>query len=291
MYSFLALLSGVVIAVMLQMNGSLGVRFGVYHAALYTHIVGSVFGFFALFLTNKRHSRSVRKIPVWMYSGGVIGVATTVCNNLAFSHISLTSIIALGLFAQLVFSWLIDSFGWFGMVRQKDKGASIPAVLLSAAGIVLMLDTPTAGGFWYVLFSLAAGVTVVLSRTVNARLSEHTGALEGSLINHLAGLPFCLLLAFLVPETAVPGRFTLWPWLGGVLGVATVVLCNITVPKIPAYRLTLLSFCGQLFCGILFDLLGGSALNEREFAAGLLVAAGIAAGQFSAIRRQRKRKQ
>lgn len=217
----------------------------------------------------------------------MIGVATTVCNNLAFSHISLTSIIALSLFAQLVFSWLIDSFGWFGMAKQNDKAASIPGVALAAAGIALMLDS-SAAGFRYVLFSLSAGVTVVLSRTVNARLSEHTGALEGSLINHLAGLPFCLLLALLVPETAIPGQFRLWPWLGGVLGIATVALCNITVPKIPAYRLTLLSFCGQLFCGILLDLLTGGALNKREFAAGLLVAAGIVANQFSMMRRQRK---
>lgn len=288
MYNFLALLSGVIIAVMVQMNGSLGVRFGVYHAALYTHIVGSAFGFLTLLLTDRKHFRPAGKIPVWMYSGGVIGVATTVCNNLAFSHISLTSIIALSLFAQLVFSWLIDSFGWFGMMRQKDKRASIPAALLSAAGIVLMLDTPTSGGFRYVLFSLTAGVTVVLSRTVNARLSEHTGSLEGSLINHLAGLPFCLILALLAPETAIPGHFSLWPWLGGVLGIATVALCNITVPKIPAYRLTLLSFCGQLFCGIMFDLLGGNVLNKREFAAGLLVAAGIVVSQFSIIWKRRK---
>lgn len=288
MYNFLALLSGVIIAIMVQMNGSLGVQFGVYHAALYTHIVGSVFGFLSLLLANKRNGLFVRKIPVWMYLGGVIGVATTVCNNLAFSHISLTSIIALSLFAQLVLSGLIDSFGWFGMMRQKDKGTSIPAVLLSVAGIILMLDTPTPGGFWYVLFSLAAGVAVVLSRTVNARLSEHIGALEGSLINHLVGLPFCLLLAHLVPEVAIPGRFTLWPWLGGVLGIATVALCNITVPKIPAYRLTLLSFCGQLFCGIIFDLLSGNALNEREFVAGLLVGAGIVASQFSVIRKRKK---
>lgn len=292
MYSFLALLSGIVIAVMVQMNGSLGVLFGVYHAAFYIHIVGSVFAILTLLFTNKKHFLSVRKIPVWMYLGGVIGVATTVCNNLAYSHVSLTSIIALSLFAQLIFSWLIDAFGWFGMVRHKDKGTSIPALLLSCVGIILMLDNiSTTGGFWYILFSLAAGISVVLSRTVNARLSEHTGALEGSLINHLAGLPVCLILALSVPEVSIPGQFTLWPWLGGILGVATVVLCNITVSKIPAYRLTLLSFCGQIFCGILFDFFDGSALNKREFIAGLFVAAGILASQLSVMWKQKKEEQ
>lgn len=291
MYNFLALLSGIVIAVMVQMNGSLTARFGVYHAALYIHIVGAAFGFFALLCQKKRRFLPAGKVPAWMYLGGVIGVVTTVGNNLAFTHLSLTSIIALGLSAQLFFSWLIDSFGWFGMPRQKDKGSSIPGILLVAAGIALMMDAPDTGGVWYVLFPLAAGATVVLSRTVNARLSEHTGALEGSLINHLAGLPVCLLLSLLISETALPGRFNLWMWLGGVLGVTTVALCNITVPRIPAYRLTLLSFCAQIFCGILLDLLSGSALNEREFTAGLLVAAGIAVSQFSAAWKQRKQKE
>lgn len=225
---------------------------------------------------------------MWMYFGGVIGAVTTVCNNLVFSHIALTNIIALGLFTQMVFSWLIDFFGWFGMARRRDAGISIPCVLLSAAGILLMLDAPAAGGWRYILLSLTAGVTVVLSRTVNARLSEHTGALEGSLVNLLGGLPLCLLMVLLVPEVAVPGRFSLCPWLGGILGLTAVTLCNISVPKIPAYHLTLLSFCGQIFCGIALDLLSSNALNERGFETGLLVAAGIVANQFSAIRKKKQ---
>lgn len=95
-----------------------------------------------------------------------------------------------------------------------------------------MLDAPAVGGWRYILLSLAAGVTVVLSRTVNARLSEHTGALEGSLVNLLGGLPLCLLLVLVVPEVAVPGRFSLWPWLGGILGLTAVALCNARIAHV-----------------------------------------------------------
>lgn len=56
MYSFLAFLSGAVIAIMMQMNGRLSAQFGVYHAALYTHIVGTAFGFLALLLFRKGKS-------------------------------------------------------------------------------------------------------------------------------------------------------------------------------------------------------------------------------------------
>ena len=122
---------------------------------------------------------------------------------------------------------------------------SIPGLLLSVCGVVFMLENPTSGGLVYVLVSFGSGITVVLSRMVNAHLSAHIGALQG---------------------------------------VITVVICNVVVPKIPAYRMTLFSFCGQLFCGILLDLVSVNSVNRREFYAGLLVAAGIAVSQLWGLR-------
>ncbi len=239
----------------------------------------------------------MQRTSLWMYLGGAIGVLTTLFNNFAFSRISLTSIVALGLFAQLVFSYFIDTFGWFGMERRREK-LSICGTLLSFAGIALMLENPAAGGWGSVLISLGAGITVVLSRIVNAHLSQRIGALQGSLVNHLVGLPFCLLLAIGVgvneSSAAVPfmaGDFRLWIWCGGMLGVTTVAMTNVIVPKIPAYQLSLFLFCGQLFCGMLLDVFCGGALNKREFGAGILVAAGIAVSQVSKICKERKEKE
>lgn len=286
MYELLSFLSGVILAVMIQINGGLSGQFGAYHAALYVHIVGSVFAALLLLLKRQRIS-GAKGLPFWMYLGGVIGVLTTVFNNLAFSHISLTSIVALGLFGQLVLSYFIDRFGWFGMERRKED-LSIPCVLLSVVGIALMLDDPASGGWGYILISLGAGISVVMSRTVNAHLSAHIGALQGSLVNHLAGLPVCLLLALTIPEQTIQQPFRFWIWGGGILGVLIVVICNVTVPKIPAYRLTLFTLCGQLFCGILLDMLLGGALDQREFGAGLLVAAGIVSNQLLKVHQKKQ---
>lgn len=173
-------------------------------------------------------------------------------------------------------------------------GAYHAALYIHIVGAVfaLMLENPTSGGWGSVLISLGAGITVVLSRIVNAHLSQRIGALQGSLVNHLVGLPFCLLLALSVGAnesfTATPfmaGDFRLWIWCGGMLGVTTVAMTNVIVPKIPAYQLSLFLFCGQLFCGMLLDVFGGGALNEREFGAGVLVAAGIGVSQVVRIRR------
>lgn len=285
MYGLLSFLSGVILAVMLQANGGLSGQFGVYHAALYVHIVGAAFAVLLLLLTHQRVS-GAGGLPLWMYLGGVIGVLTTVLHNLAFSHISLTSIMALGLLGQLALSCWMDHFGWFGMERRRQD-LSVPGVLLSVLGIAWMLDAPSSGGWGYILISLGAGISVVLSRTVNAHLSEHIGALQGSLINHLAGLPVCLLLAAVIPEQTVPQPFRPWIWCGGALGVVIVGICNITVPKLPACRLTLFTLCGQLCCGIVLDVLLGT-LDRREFGAGLLVAAGMISNQLLQLRRQKK---
>ncbi len=288
MYELLALFSGVLLAGMIQMDGGLGARFGVYHGTLYIHIVGVLFA--ALVLLLRRKPLGLRRgIPAWMYLGGVIGVATTVCSNLAFTHLSLTSILALELFAQLALSCLIDRFGWLGMARQKELDMSGVGMLLSLAGIALMLRGGGSSPV-YVLLALAAGATVVLSRVVNAHLSRRIGELQGSFINHLAGLPVCLLLVALIPEQGSPGPYPLWVWGGGVLGVFVVLLCNVTVPRLPASRVTLLSFCGQMFCGILLDLLLSGSVDKTEFAAGLLVAAGVAASQGTKLLRQRREK-
>ncbi len=295
MFYFLAILCGAILAVMIQWNGDLSAQVGAYHAALYIHIVGAVFAAFVL--CTRTRKGNMQRTSLWMYLGGAIGVLTTLFNNFAFSRISLTSIVALGLFAQLVFSYFIDTFGWFGMERRREK-LSICGTLLSVAGIALMLENPAAGGWGSVLISLGAGITVVLSRIVNAHLSQRIGALQGSLVNHLVGLPFCLLLAIGVgvneSSAAVPfmaGDFRLWIWCGGMLGVTTVAMTNVIVPKIPAYQLSLFLFCGQLFCGMLLDVFCGGALNKHEFGAGILVAAGIAVSQVSKICRERKEKE
>lgn len=269
------------------MNEGLTVQFGVYHASLYIHIVEAIFATVIL-TAKKRLPRLNRQIPWWMYLGGVIGVFTTVFNNVAFSHISLTSIVVLGLFAQLSCSWLIDRFGLFGMQKQDENQLSIPGLLISMVGIIFMLDQSMADGGIYVLISLGAGVTVVLSRIVNAHLSERIGALQGSLINHMAGIPLCLILTLIMTETTLQAPFRLWIWCGGILGVITVTLCNVILLKMSVSQMTLLGLFGQLLCGIAIDILAGNAVNSREFQASLLVAAGILVSRFVEYSRTKK---
>ncbi len=111
-------------------------------------------------------------LPRWIGLGGAIGVFTTVFNNFTYGHISLTSIVALGLLGQGVTSLIIDTLGLFGMKRQVLSKISV-------LGILFMLNRSVSFAFIAVLPSLGSGITVVLLRIANARLAEKNGSITG----------------------------------------------------------------------------------------------------------------
>ena len=269
MYEMLALLTGLILSVMVSVNGNLSESFGVFRASVIIHVVGILFAF--LLCTVRRENRKLSgHAPAWIYLGGVIGAFTTVFNNLAFGHISMTSIVALGLLGQTLMSLVIDWLGLFGMKRCPFCRYSLVGLAFSLTGIFIMLDATVGQAACAVLLSLGAGVTVVLSRTVNARLSGKVGA-----------LPVTVVSCVLAGETMLPvsgSGLASHPWIytGGMMGVIVVLLCNLTVPRLPAFRLTMLTFVGQIFTGVILDVASGKGRLDPSFAGGLVIAAGIA---------------
>jgi len=281
MYYLLVLLTGMTLAVMISINGFLTQAVGIYLSAVIIHIVGSAFAGILVF-SRRRQQKPVewKKIPFWQYLGGAIGVFVTMCNNISFGRISMTSIVALGLLGQTAAALAIDCFGLFGMPKHPFRLSSLPGLLLSLAGIGMMLDPAAAAASAAVILSLTAGIGVVLNRTVNARISDRIGALRGSLMNHLTGLPITILLACVVFLTRGTASFSvrpfpLWVLTGGILGVMVVVLCNLTVPHVAAFRLTMITFVSQMMTGVLLDLILGKGSVDPTFWGGLVIAAGV----------------
>ncbi|MFT4106982.1 MAG: DMT family transporter [Lacrimispora sp.] len=280
MYQFLSFISGILLSVMISVNGSLSDQYGAFTAAVIIHVIGSLFALSFYFLQREKKALFVHR-PKWIYLGGAIGVLTTIFSNLAFGHISMTSIIALGLLGQTVASLFIDIFGWFDMERRPFQKTSLFGLAFAVFGVFLMLDNTVATGLTAVFISFASGITVVLSRTVNAYLGKKIGALNGSLVNHLVGLPITVVIALIVTKgtylnTVSDNGFQIWIYLGGVLGVAAVMLFNIIVPQIPAFQLTMLAFVGQVFTGVLLDVMAGNYNSDTSFLGGTVIAAGIA---------------
>ena len=280
MYEAFCLLSGVSIAVMVAVNGRLSAGAGTFAAAVIIHAVGVVFALICCLLQKNKRPLWGHK-PLWIYTGGAIGIFTTIFNCFAVGRISMTSIMALSLLGQTVTAMIVDTFGLLGMDRQPFCKRALVGLSFALAGICVMLDPSVAGAMLPVALVFATGVTMVLSRTVNSRLAAEVGDLRGSFLNHLVGLPCTALCLFLLaPSEAgalVRPAAPAWAYLGGVMGVCVVMAQNVLVPKVPAFRLTLLSFIGQIFMGIALDLWQGNGFSDATFTGGLLIAAGVAA--------------
>jgi len=128
-----------------------------------------------------------------------------------------------------------------------------------------------------VLFS---GVTIVLARMLSARLAQNSGAPYSALMNYITGLTGSLIAFFLtgaVVKTAFPaqgGSITMY--LGGVLGLVSVIMLNRITHRLPATQMTLLIFVGQLFSGLFLDYFATHKFSTGTLIGGLLVLAGLA---------------
>ena len=130
-----------------------------------------------------------------------------------------------------------------------------------------------------VLLAFGAGVTIVVSRMINAKLAEYVGDHMSTLMNFIVGLIGATVLAFLlkakIPESATFTLQQLPLYLGGILGVGMVFIANVITKKIPAYQLTLLMFVTQLFTGIILDYFVYKIFSGGKLVGGLFVLLGL----------------
>ena len=278
MYYSLSLLMGMLIAVMIAFNGGLTERYGIYSAAVIIHVVGLIL-ITAIVLT-KREKVFEKRHAWFLYIGGAIGVLTTVFNNFAFGRISISAILALGLLGQSVAGLVIDKYGLWGMPKYPFTKSKLIGLIISLFGIASMI---TGFEIIAVIVSFAAGVAIVTSRVANGKLADLTNIRVSTFYNYMIGLAGSVLVFIilggnevLLPEFGVDSlSSSWWIYLGGTLGVGVVLLSNIVVVKISAFYLSLLIFIGQIFTGIIIDLVISRELSYRTLIGGVLVATGL----------------
>jgi len=276
MFYILSLLMGVLISVMVAFNGGLTASYGVYSATVMIHVVGLTVICIAVWVKRERFFPG--RFAWYLYLGGAIGVLTTVFNNVSFGRISVSALLALGLLGQSVAGLLIDQFGWLGMEKHPFARRKLVGLAMITAGITAMI---TDFEIVAVIISFLAGVCIVLSRTLNAKLADKTGVRVSVFYNYLIGL-LVAGLAYVVLGRGELDFATLefsrdfWIYLGGVLGVCVVFLGNVVAVRISAFYLTLLIFVGQVFTGVGIDIVLTQAFSTRNLVGGVLVAGGMA---------------
>ncbi|MCL2746949.1 MAG: DMT family transporter [Coriobacteriia bacterium] len=276
MFYFLSLFAGLLITALIASNGGLSAHYGIYTASVIIHIVGLIA--MTIVLLIRRESPFAHTAAWILYIGGGIGVLTTLFNNFAFGFITVSALLALNLLGQSVTGLLVDQFGLMGMVKHPFHVRKLAGLALVVAGIIVMIDTFI---LIPVLISFAAGICIVLSRTINAKLSEKSSVYVSTFYNYVVGLSLSLVALLILGQgelgTLSQLSLSLDPliYLGGLFGAAVVLISNITVMKVSAFYLTLLMFVGQIFSAIIFDMAISQTFEPLLLAGGALVALGL----------------
>jgi transporter family-2 protein len=295
MYYFLSAFAAVLISVMVAVNGRLSVVWGLPAAVLIIHAVGLLFTTAAA-AVKKEKLFSVRGIPAVIFSGGVVGYFTVLFNNMATGKISVAAILALSLLGQSVVSLVIDQFGLFGMTVRRFRPANLAGLAMVSAGIAFLLAGSAAAAVVPVVVSLLSGLTVVVSRSLNAQLAERTSVLVSTWYNYVTGIAVsaaALAAAAISGRTGVPAALPAvpsWLYLGGAVGAAVVLISNLCVRRMSSLAMTLVMFAGQVFGGVAIDAVILGECSWRSLAGGAFAFLGLILNSLSDIRAD-KRKQ
>jgi len=134
---FISIFTGIVLAIMISLNGGLGNISGNYASSVIIHFVGLIGIIFVLIFTKSK-IKNLKGIPFYMFTGGLIGILTVLFTNIGFMGLGVSLTVSLSLLGQLVTSLVIDHFGYFNMTVVEFDKKKILGLIVIIAGIYVM---------------------------------------------------------------------------------------------------------------------------------------------------------
>jgi bacterial/archaeal transporter family-2 protein len=295
----LAALGGVALAVQGRVNGQLGLQLhdGIL-AALISFSIGSLLLLAALPILpaaragvgRLRESLRDGALRPWQLLGGTCGAFLVTTQGLTVSILGVAVFTVAVVAGQVVSSLPVDRAGLGPGGPQPITLPRALGALLAVVAVIISVsdhDTITAsGGLWFAALPAVAGLGLAWQMAVNGRVRVAAGnVVVPTVVNFLVGTSALVVAAtvdVLVrgwPSTP-PGQW--WLYVGGALGIATIMTAVIAVRLTGVLLLGLASVAGQLVGAVLLDVVvptGGGALSTTSLVgiAITMVAVGIAA--------------
>ena len=134
---FISIFTGVILAIMISLNGEVGNVAGNYASSVIIQFVGLI-GILIVLIATKSKFKNLKGIPFYMFTGGLIGILTVLFTNIGFMGLGVSLTVSLSLLGQLVTSLVIDHFGYFDMPVVKFDKKKILGLVIIIAGIYVM---------------------------------------------------------------------------------------------------------------------------------------------------------
>ena len=136
---FLAILSGVFIAIMVSLNGELSTYYTPFFSVFIFNFVGFVFISFIVLYKRSKLQNLRNKIPLYFFLPGILSIVLTLFNNITINEIGVSITLVLAIVGQLVFSTIIDSFGLMSIKKTPFDKRKIVGFIVIAAGIICLI--------------------------------------------------------------------------------------------------------------------------------------------------------
>ncbi len=134
-----AFLGGACITLQGVANARISESIGTWQAATLTQLTGFIMAF-AIYLVVKDGGdlRGFTKVKPLYLAGGAFGSVIIFGEVTAIHTVGVTFAIAALLIAQLCVTFLIDTFGWFGTVKNKMGAPQFIGLAMMIGGVLLM---------------------------------------------------------------------------------------------------------------------------------------------------------
>jgi transporter family-2 protein len=137
----LAIVAGLAGSVQVAVMARLGERVGIFGALAWATFLTAAIAFAVLLVVHQGAGDFVAaaRQPVWLWTGGVMGVLIVLTITFAGSRIGVAATVGILIAGQLAMGTLIDRFGLFGVQRVAISWPRVIGIALLAAGAALTL--------------------------------------------------------------------------------------------------------------------------------------------------------
>jgi bacterial/archaeal transporter family-2 protein len=136
----LSLAAGILLAIMMQINASLGRLIGPLESSFVVHLVGT--GLALVLVARHLHHTVVQqltKVPLKLYSCGVYGVTLVLVSNIVVPHLGMVLFTVTVITSSLVFSAIADHWGMLQPQRLPMNLWRLTGILCALVGLLLVL--------------------------------------------------------------------------------------------------------------------------------------------------------
>jgi transporter family-2 protein len=138
MKKFIPLLAGSFISLMVTLNTELSQKIGEGYSVFIIHFAGFILLTLFSILYGSR-IKFDRKIPIWFYMGGGIGIFVVLFNNLSIKNIGVSLTLSLGIAGQIITSIFLEHIGFLGTEKKRFRISMLPGIVMILAGSIMII--------------------------------------------------------------------------------------------------------------------------------------------------------